>query len=76
MCSGTVWCWVVSAYIETIGFVRTEDALTEEAAKITQACMHRVKQWLRAQYAQRKKERKKNQDFRVICVKSKSSLKL
>ena len=71
------------AYIETNGFVRTEDAifeththaLTKTAAKITQACMHCVIQWLRAQYAQ-KKERKKSQDFRVICVKSKSSLKL
>ena len=37
-------------------------------------CMHRVIQWLRAQYAP--KERKKSRDFQVICVKSKSSLKL
>ena len=50
-------------------YLKHTHALTKTAAKITQACMHRVIQWLRAQYAQTK-ERKKSQDFLVICKRS------
>ena len=39
-------------------YLKHTHALTKTAAKITQACTHRVIQWVRAQYAQKKKKEK------------------
>ena len=73
MCAGTVSCWVVSAPTFKIMALCALKTLSETHTRFNQDSsqnhrMHRVIQWLRAQYAQKRKKEKQRLSSH-LCVK-------